>query len=80
MRKKRIFIGSSSEELSLAESAKKILEPEFEVTIWNDNVWDTAVFKINNNFLPRNDSDNHPINVIKITEVIISTPGISYGK
>ncbi len=51
MRKKRIFIGSSSEELSLAESAKKILEPEFDVTIWNDTVWDTAVFKINNNFL-----------------------------
>ena len=51
MRKKRIFIGSSSEELSLAESAKKILEPEFEVTIWNDTVWETAVFKINNNFL-----------------------------
>lgn len=51
MRKKRIFIGSSSEELSLAESAKKILEPEFEVIIWNDTVWDTAVFKINNNFL-----------------------------
>ncbi|MGB0871044.1 MAG: STING domain-containing protein [Flavobacteriales bacterium] len=51
MRKKRIFIGSSSEELTLAESAKKILEPEFEVIIWNDSVWDTAVFKINNNFL-----------------------------
>jgi hypothetical protein len=51
MRKKRIFIGSSSEELELAESAKKILEPEFDVTIWNDTVWDTAVFKINNNFL-----------------------------
>ena len=47
MRKKRIFIGSSSEELRLAESAKKILEHEFEVTIWNDTVWDTAVFKIN---------------------------------
>lgn len=51
MRKKRIFIGSSSEELKLAEKAKKILEPEFDVTIWNDTVWDTAVFKINNNFL-----------------------------
>lgn len=51
MRKKRIFIGSSSEELKLAETAKKILEPEFEVTIWNDTVWETAVFKINNNFL-----------------------------
>lgn len=51
MRKKRIFIGSSSEELNLAEVAKGILEPEFEVTIWNDTIWDTAVFKINNNFL-----------------------------
>jgi hypothetical protein len=51
MRKKRIFIGSSSEELKLAEIAKKILEPEFDVTIWNDNVWDTGIFKINNNFL-----------------------------
>lgn len=51
MRKKRIFIGSSSEELKLAESAKQILESEFDVTIWNDNVWETAVFKINNNFL-----------------------------
>jgi len=51
MRKKRIFIGSSSEELKLAESAKKILEPEFEVTVWNESIWDTAVFKINNNFL-----------------------------
>lgn len=51
MRKKRIFIGSSSEELLIAESVKKILEPEFEVVIWNDTVWDTSVFKINNNFL-----------------------------
>lgn len=51
MRKKRIFIGSSSEELQFAKIAKKNLEPEFEVTIWNDTVWDTAVFKINNNFL-----------------------------
>jgi len=51
MRKKRIFIGSSSEELNLANAAKAILERDFEVTIWNDSVWDTAVFKINNNFL-----------------------------
>lgn len=51
MRKKRIFIGSSSEELELANIAKSILEPEFDVTIWNNNVWDTAVFKINNSFL-----------------------------
>lgn len=51
MRKKRIFIGSSSEELEFAESAKKMLEPEFDVTIWNDTIWETSVFKINNNFL-----------------------------
>ncbi len=51
MRKKRIFIGSSSEELKLAQSAKNILERDFDVTLWNDNVWDTSVFKINNNFL-----------------------------
>jgi len=51
MRKKRIFIGSSSEELDLANDAKSILERDFEVTIWNDSVWDTSIFKINNNFL-----------------------------
>lgn len=51
MIKKKLFIGSSSEELKLAEQVKKLLESEFDVTIWNDNVWDTAVFKINQNFL-----------------------------
>ncbi|WP_439881655.1 CBASS system CD-NTase-associated NAD(+) hydrolase Cap12 [Pontibacter sp. MBLB2868] len=51
MRRKRIFIGSSSEEAGLAETAKTILEKDFDVVIWNDNVWDTAVFKINQNFL-----------------------------
>lgn len=51
MRKKRIFIGSSSEELGLANAAKAILERDFEVTIWNDSVWDSSIFKINNNFL-----------------------------
>lgn len=51
MRKKRIFIGSSSEELELANKAKEILNQEFDVTIWNDNVWETSVFKINSNFL-----------------------------
>ncbi|UYZ59751.1 CBASS system CD-NTase-associated NAD(+) hydrolase Cap12 [Hymenobacter latericus] len=49
--KKRIFIGSSSEELTLAGIAKTVLEKDFDVTIWNDNVWDTSVFKINQNFL-----------------------------
>jgi hypothetical protein len=49
--KKRLFIGSSTEALSLAEEAKSILEEYFDVTIWNDNIWDTAVFRINQNFL-----------------------------
>ena len=49
--KKRIFIGSSSEELKLANTAKIILENDFDVTVWNDTIWDTAVFRINQNFL-----------------------------
>lgn len=49
--KKRIFIGSSSEELALATIAKDILEPTYEVVIWNDKIWDTAVFRLNQNFL-----------------------------
>lgn len=51
MIKKKLFIGSSSEELPLAEIAKSLLEHDFDVTIWNEKVWDTAVFKINQNFL-----------------------------
>ena len=51
MIKKRLFIGSSSEELSLAEKAKTILSTDFDVTIWNEKVWDSSVFKINQNFL-----------------------------
>lgn len=53
MRKKKIFIGSSSEELDLANAAKAILEfeKEFEVTVWNEQMWDRAVFKLNNNYL-----------------------------
>jgi len=51
MIKKKLFIGSSSEELKLAEQVKSLLADDFEVTIWNDNVWDSAIFKINQNFL-----------------------------
>lgn len=53
MRKKRIFIGSSTEEIDLANAAKTILEFEkdFEVTIWNEEVWEKAVFRLNNNYL-----------------------------
>lgn len=49
--KKRIFIGSSSEELGTAEIVKAILEKDFDVTIWNDTIWEKEVFKLNNNFL-----------------------------
>jgi hypothetical protein len=51
MRRKRVFIGSSSEEIKLAEEAKTILEKDFDITIWNDTVWDSSVFKINHDFL-----------------------------
>lgn len=51
MIKKKLFIGSSSEELKTAEIVKEVLSKDFDVTIWNDNIWDTAVFKINQNFL-----------------------------
>lgn len=51
MIKRKLFIGSSSEELKLAEAAKAILQNDFDVTIWNESVWDTSVFKINQNFL-----------------------------
>jgi len=49
--KKKIFLGSSSEELSLAEKVRDQLLPNYDVTIWNEKVWDTSVFKINQNFL-----------------------------
>ncbi|TGD56542.1 CBASS system CD-NTase-associated NAD(+) hydrolase Cap12 [Flavobacterium humi] len=51
MIRKKIFIGSSSEEIGLANAAKAILDKDFDVTIWNESVWDNSVFKINNNFL-----------------------------
>lgn len=51
MREQRIFIGSTTEELDLAEEAESILETDFDVTIWNDDVWESSVFKINNSFL-----------------------------
>lgn len=51
MKKPRLFIGSSSEEIGTAEIVKKQLESDFDVTIWDDNLWDKAVFKLNSNFL-----------------------------
>ena len=49
--KKRLFIGGSSEELATAKLVKGLLENDFDVTIWNDTIWEKEVFKINNNFL-----------------------------
>jgi hypothetical protein len=49
--KKRIFIGSSSEELGTAKVVKRILEKDFEVVIWNEKIWDKSIFRLNNNFL-----------------------------
>lgn len=49
--KKRIFIGSSSEEKDLATVAKQILEPDFDVSIWDEKIFDKRVFKLNENFL-----------------------------
>lgn len=49
--KKRLFIGSSSEELGTAKIVKSKLEKDFDVVIWNESIWDKSIFKINNNFL-----------------------------
>ncbi|QYS86105.1 nucleotide-binding protein [Flavobacterium oreochromis] len=49
--KKKLFIGSSSEEIETAKTVQKLLENDFDVVIWNENLWDKSVFKLNNNFL-----------------------------
>jgi hypothetical protein len=49
--KPRLFIGSSSEEIGLAKTAKQFLETKFDVVIWNYPLWEKGVFKLNNNFL-----------------------------
>lgn len=49
--KSKLFIGSSKEELELAEYARSLLINDFEVSIWNETVWDASVFKLNQNFL-----------------------------
>jgi hypothetical protein len=50
MQNPKLFIGSSSEELSLARRAKDFLSPQFDVTIWEEKAVDRAVFRINQNF------------------------------
>ena len=49
--KKRVFIGSSSEERGIANIVKGLLDNDFEVVIWDDQLWDRSVFKLNSNFL-----------------------------
>lgn len=49
--KKRVFIGSSTEELRYANIIKEILDKDFDVTIWNEKVWSECVFKLNHNYL-----------------------------
>lgn len=49
--KKKLFIGCSSEELGKANIVKGLLDNDFDVVIWNDNMWDRSVFKLNSNFL-----------------------------
>lgn len=49
--KKRIFIGCSTEELGIANVVKAMLDSDFEVVVWNENMWEKSVFKLNNNFL-----------------------------
>ncbi len=51
MIKKKLFIGSSSEELDIANAVKSVLENDFDITIWDETVWDTSIFKLNQNFL-----------------------------
>ena len=51
MKKKKIFIGSSSEAIDLANSAKTILDSDFDVTIWNESIWKKSIFKIHQFFL-----------------------------
>ena len=51
MLKKKVFIGSSSEEIGIAKIVKGLLDSDYDVTIWDENVWDKSVFKLNNNFL-----------------------------
>jgi hypothetical protein len=52
-RKRNIFIGCSKKERSLAEQAKEVLESDFDVTIWDDSLWETSTeaFKLNDSIL-----------------------------
>ena len=47
MSKKKLFIGSSSEEIKVAKKIKDLLKNDFQVTIWNEELWDKSIFKLN---------------------------------
>lgn len=49
--KKRVFVGCSKEAKGIADIVAGLLSPDFEVTIWDENVWEKSVFKLNGNFL-----------------------------
>jgi Predicted nucleotide-binding protein containing TIR-like domain len=49
--KKRLFIGSSIEELPLANIAKGVLDEWFDVTIWDDTIWEKSTVRLNQNIL-----------------------------
>lgn len=51
MIRRKLFIGSSTEELAHIEDARDLLQSDFNVTIWNKKVWATAVSMINPFFL-----------------------------
>lgn len=52
-RKKKVFIGSSKKEESLAKKTRAILEKEFdfEVIVWSDELWEKGTFRLNSNTL-----------------------------
>lgn len=49
--KKRIFIGCSKEAKGIADIVAGLLLSDFDVTIWDEDVWEKSVFKLNGNFL-----------------------------
>lgn len=53
MRKYKVFIGSSNEELEIANKIKETIDQleHFEATIWNESLWDKSIFRFNQNYL-----------------------------
>ncbi len=53
IRKRKLFVGCSKNERTLALEAKVLLSQDFDVTIWDDTFWETntQAFKLNDNIL-----------------------------